>query len=298
MLNKDDNKKTPQSITNNSKKTKFIGVEYNENSLPQWNASIMIHGKQYHIGSYLCEQHAAIAYDKKALELFGLNAKRNFPKLSLNQIVERLNNIEAYNKFFLKNKGFENKQELFLKRKKSEYFGVYNYTTIKHSKKWTAIIQYKCKPNYIGYYNTEDDAARAYDIKAIELFGKNAKRNFPDLTLEELKEMLNQSKSHYKQLCFEHRTKLRQGFITSKNKTSKYVGVSKYKKNNKYLWTAFIKYQDKNTFLGRYQTEEEAAYAYDKKAFELLGEKAKRNFPYLTIEELSKKVAEAKRNIT
>lgn len=46
-------------------------------------------------------------------------------------------------------------------------------------KKWRAVIMKDRKQEYIGTYNTEEEAARAYDYKAIELFGEYANLNFP-----------------------------------------------------------------------------------------------------------------------
>ncbi len=44
--------------------------------------------------------------------------------------------------------------------------------------KWRAIIYTKRKQKYLGIYNTEEDAAMAYDRGAIELFGESAELNF------------------------------------------------------------------------------------------------------------------------
>jgi hypothetical protein len=48
----------------------------------------------------------------------------------------------------------------------------------RREKRWMAKIQYKRKQIVIGYYRNEVDAARAYDAKAIELFGEFARPNF------------------------------------------------------------------------------------------------------------------------
>lgn len=45
---------------------------------------------------------------------------------------------------------------------------------------WTARIGYKGKRIYIGNYKTKEEAARAYDRKAIELNGAFAHLNFPE----------------------------------------------------------------------------------------------------------------------
>lgn len=45
--------------------------------------------------------------------------------------------------------------------------------------KWRAIIKNQNKPQDVGYFKNEIDAARAYDQKAKELFGEFAWLNFP-----------------------------------------------------------------------------------------------------------------------
>lgn len=55
----------------------------------------------------------------------------------------------------------------------------------KNYNKWVAHIGYTdcktktCKNIYLGSFNTQEEAARAYDRKAVELFGEFAKLNFP-----------------------------------------------------------------------------------------------------------------------
>jgi len=60
-------------------------------------------------------------------------------------------------------------------------------------------------------------------------------------------------------------------------KTSRYKGVSRYKRTNRYI--AAICYQGKRFHLGYFKDEIDAAKAYDKKARELFGRFAYLNFP-------------------
>lgn len=46
--------------------------------------------------------------------------------------------------------------------------------------KWRATIHMKGKSIFIGHFEEEEEAARAYDRKAVELFGEFARLNFPD----------------------------------------------------------------------------------------------------------------------
>lgn len=64
-----------------------------------------------------------------------------------------------------------------------------------------------------------------------------------------------------------------------KGSSSKYTGVSLYKKDNK--WHACITINRKTIHLGTFVDEKEAGMAYDKKALELHGEFARLNFPEL-----------------
>jgi len=59
--------------------------------------------------------------------------------------------------------------------KSSRFKGIYNH------KRWGWQARYKLdgKERSLGYYSTEEEAARAYDAKMLELWGHWAKLNFP-----------------------------------------------------------------------------------------------------------------------
>ena len=62
-----------------------------------------------------------------------------------------------------------------METKSSIYYGVsFNKT----ANKWTAQISYNGQRIHLGYFTNESEAGRAYDRKAIELFGVFAKLNF------------------------------------------------------------------------------------------------------------------------
>lgn len=59
----------------------------------------------------------------------------------------------------------------------SKYKGVYQP---KSSTLWVAYITKDQKRTYLGSFISEEDAAHAYDMAAIKLFGEFARVNFPD----------------------------------------------------------------------------------------------------------------------
>jgi len=62
------------------------------------------------------------------------------------------------------------------RKTRSQYKGVC-YDT--HRNIFRADIRYKCKRRFLGHFDNETDAAKAYDKAAIELFGDYANLNFP-----------------------------------------------------------------------------------------------------------------------
>jgi hypothetical protein len=58
--------------------SKYVGVCFDKRrSTNPWNAKIKYQGKQFYLGSYENEKDAALAYNKKALKLYGSCAKVN-----------------------------------------------------------------------------------------------------------------------------------------------------------------------------------------------------------------------------
>ena len=71
-----------------------------------------------------------------------------------------------------------------------------------------------------------------------------------------------------------------QNTINRKASSGDYKGVSFDKSRNKYI--SSIQVKGKTIHIGRFDSEEECAKAYDKKAYELYGEYARLNFPNVT----------------
>jgi uncharacterized membrane-anchored protein len=142
-------------------------------------------------------------------------------------------------------------------KQSSQYRGViWN----KNRSKWIASITYDGKLHHRGYFEDEEEAARAYDKAARAHHREKAQLNFP--TKKE------QAEEEAKQ----------QRWIKFGEAGSKYQGVSWAKSTNK--WRATISYDGKKRHhLGCFEDEEEAGRVYDKAARAQHGKKAQLNFP-------------------
>ena len=245
------------------KNSSYIGAWYNTKSKNHpWDCRLNHDDTTYYLGSYNKDEYAALAYDKKALEIYGPDARVNFPGLTLEELTEKLEKIQEEDDVLFFDVMSRSMQgiipEKIIHRKTSQYVGV---CYSKHEKRWKANITYLRKTYYLGGFFNEEDAARAYDKKALELYGETANLNFPNLTTEEQKQIEQDA--------------LRDSLY--KVKPSQYNGVFYIKRDK--VWRAAITYQRKVYHLGSFSNDEQAARAYDKKAFELLGENAKLNFP-------------------
>ncbi len=65
----------------------------------------------------------------------------------------------------------------------SPYKGV---SSDKRNNRWVASIGHNYKRIYLGYFDLPEDAARAYDTKSKELYGKFAFQNFPCVDTDSL----------------------------------------------------------------------------------------------------------------
>lgn len=81
----------------------------------------------------------------------------------------------------------ENRQNTIKKKKKDGYSSQYKGVSNKYIKKWAARIIYRNKYIHLGYYDSEEEAAVAYNIAATSLFKEFAALNEikTDLTNDE-----------------------------------------------------------------------------------------------------------------
>uniref|UniRef100_A0ACD6AKL6 Uncharacterized protein n=1 Tax=Avena sativa TaxID=4498 RepID=A0ACD6AKL6_AVESA len=129
-------------------------------------------GRQVYLGAYGVEEAAARAYDLAALKYWGRDTILNFPLANYDQELKEMeeqSREEYIGSLRRKSTGFS--------RGVSKYRGVARHH---HNGKWEARIGrvFGNKYLYLGTYATQEEAAMAYDIAAIQHRGLNAVTNF------------------------------------------------------------------------------------------------------------------------
>lgn len=121
----------------------------------RWLAEIKHDKHRYQLGSFATAEHAAFAYDKAALSLYGDRAQLNHP---VEQVIEWMapqRRLRATNS--------------------SGYRGVKLI-----GRRWCASIHAVGKAKHLGMmFDTAEEAARAYDAAALAVYGGRAILNFP-----------------------------------------------------------------------------------------------------------------------
>ncbi|KAL6649534.1 hypothetical protein ACP70R_013758 [Stipagrostis hirtigluma subsp. patula] len=125
---------------------------------------------------------------------------------------------------------------------------------------------------YLGGYDSEDKAARAYDLAALKYWGAATTINFP---IENYRHELEEMKSMTRQEFVAHLRRRSSGFSRG---ASIYRGVTRHHQHGR--WQARIGRVagNKDLYLGTFSSQEEAAEAYDIAAIKFRGLNAVTNF--------------------
>jgi len=174
-------------------------------SRQQYRARIQVGDKRIHSGYYTTAIEAARAYDALAREHYGEFARLNFPdepnfEVPLRSVRQcgrpdcgkefRSNPVDAIycSRGCADIVALPEVLPVFADawsrppqaQTRTGYKGV-NWTGTK-THRWQARIMRNGKRVFLGNFDTPEEAARAYDAAASELFGEHARLNFPDET--------------------------------------------------------------------------------------------------------------------
>lgn len=153
--------------------SKYRGVTHHCRT-GRWEAHIWEDGKQIYLGGFSEELQAAMAYDLAAIRFRGVDALTNFDKVNYEMELGSMGEVTKEDLILSLRK-----QSRGCSKSSSQYRGV-----TRHQKgKWEARIGHMMgrKYRYLGLYETEVEAAVAYDKEAVRQRGLKAVTNF-DIT--------------------------------------------------------------------------------------------------------------------
>lgn len=214
--------------------------------------------KKYGKESFVCELLDNTARNQEELDALEQKYIKQF-----NSLVPNGYNVSGGGEsFHVPPEEASSKSQAKDKKRSNRFIGV-----IPRKRAFRAKIARLRKVMHIGSFVSEEEAAKAYDIKALEIYGETARLNFPEL-LEAYKAGAIKPK--------ETKHSRPKAIIASRPTPSiaeikdSYVGIERYSEDR---WNTKLSYHI-------YKTPQDAALAYDIEAFAQYGESASLNYPY------------------
>jgi hypothetical protein len=225
----------------------FYGVTADKK---RWKAQIAYGGKKHHIGRFDTREEAALAYDRAAMECGELK-QLNYELVEPTEMPPSSNEVRL-------NLSEAHQNQTPRARTASGLYGVYTDRS-----KWRAEINCCGKQHRLGCFGTKEAAALAYD-KAARKCKADRPLNYNNPTADEKPTPPNPLGTC--EFCTNQRNSDGSHSVKPRPPSGFYGVGSTAGNNNGKRWTVQIIYGGAKHNLGRFETREEAALAYDREA--------------------------------